>query len=162
MPAMRLPSTHPVPSTRRASFNSPSTSIRAQGPTTFFLIKPVNLASLDNPSVVIDKSPGAQSVPIGGAATFTIAVTNTGDVELRQTAIADPATLARARTAAQVRQPTNTKGTSVGFRLTPGESFSYTCTKTNVTSGFTNTATVTVTEQGNPVAHADNADVQMQ
>ena len=86
-------------------------------------------------------------------------VTNTGGTDLRQVSVADPATPDCALTAAQVRALNNQKGNPVGFRFKPGETFTYTCDATNVTAGFTNTATATGSLGTNQVTDSDNADV---
>src|SRR5262249_47067304 len=68
------------------------------------------------------------SVTSGSAASFTITVTNTGDVTLTNVTVADPLTGSCVKT--------------VGT-LTAGQSSTYTCSQSNVTSAFTNVATAT-------------------
>ena len=82
-----------------------------------------------HPEIQISKTPATQAVAAGGTATFTIAVTNSGDANLTGVTVSDPQTPDCNR--------------SIGA-LAAGASYaSYTCTRTNVTAGFTNTANVT-------------------
>ena len=80
------------------------------------------------PGIAISKTPDLQTVVSGGTATFTIEVTNTGDVDLTNVEISDPAVPACNATITV---------------LAPGESRTSTCSITGVIAGFTNTATVT-------------------
>ncbi len=98
------------------------------------------------PALAIAKTPDLQSVPLGGDATFTIEVTNTGDVDLTDVTIADPAAPACDTTIAS---------------LATGASTSYTCSLVGITADFTNTASVAATDPlGNPVdGGSDTADV---
>jgi uncharacterized repeat protein (TIGR01451 family) len=80
------------------------------------------------PAIAITKSPATQPVDSGGTANFTIVVTNTGTVTLINVTVTDPLSLGCVKT--------------IGT-LTPGQSFSYTCSQTGVTAAFTNVATAT-------------------
>ena len=104
-------------------------------------------ASVDaiDPSISISNTPDAQTVIYDGTATFTIEVTNTGDVDLVNVIVSDP----NAPNCA----------TSIAS-LAVGETVTYTCTLDNVTADLTNTATVTSTDPlGNAVTDSDGADV---
>ena len=68
-----------------------------------------------------------QSVSIGTPAGFSITVTNTGNITLDNVEVSDPASPAC----------DNMIGT-----LTPGQTFTYTCSSADVTADFTNTADV--------------------
>jgi uncharacterized repeat protein (TIGR01451 family) len=81
-----------------------------------------------HPAISIAKNPNSQTVTKGGTATFTITVTNTGDVTLTNVVVSD------------VLSPNCDR--NVGT-LTPGQSVTYTCTKPNVQSDFTNVAVAT-------------------
>jgi len=84
----------------------------------------------------------------GGTATFTIVVTNTGNVTLTNVAVADAMAPSCART-------------NLVSSLAPGVSTTpYTCTKTNVTADFVNTAVVTANKPGGgTVTDSDTAAV---
>ena len=90
-----------------------------------------------HPAIQISKTPATQAVAAGGTATFTIAVTNSGDVGLTGVAVTDPLTPGCDKTIGAL---------AAGASYPP-----YTCTLTNVTAGFTNVATVT----GHPPAGPD-------
>jgi uncharacterized repeat protein (TIGR01451 family) len=81
-----------------------------------------------HPAISIAKNPNSQTVTKGGTATFTITVTNTGDVTLTNVVVTD------------VLSPNCDR--NVGT-LNPGQSVTYTCTKQNVQSDFTNVAVAT-------------------
>ncbi len=98
-----------------------------------------------NPAIEIAKTPDSQTVVSGSTVTFTITVTNTGNVPLTNVTVTDPLAPDCARTFAS---------------LDPGESESYVCTVTNVTADFTNVATVTGTPPvGDDVTDSDPAEV---
>ncbi|MCX6029964.1 MAG: hypothetical protein NT169_11800 [Chloroflexi bacterium] len=99
-----------------------------------------------HPALVVTKTPDLQVVHNGDMITFTIAVTNTGDVTLSNVVVTDAA----APTC--VRSPLTTT-------LTVGASMSYTCAMT-ASSDFTNTATVVGTPpSGADVSASDTARV---
>jgi uncharacterized repeat protein (TIGR01451 family) len=82
-----------------------------------------------------------------GDAHFTIKVTNTGDVALHAVQVADPLS------------PGCNK--SLGA-IAPGKSKTYTCTRSTVTSNFTNVATATGTSPKGVKVHAtDTANVKV-
>ncbi len=102
-----------------------------------------------NPAISIVKSAidgtDEQAVPNGGTATWTIVVTNTGDVELTNVVVTDPL----------APNCVNDIGT-----LAIGASVSYTCTLDGVTEDFTNTAFVTGTPpDGGDVTDDDPSSV---
>ena len=94
-----------------------------------------------NPSLTIDKSPDIQTVTSGQTATFTITVSNDGNVTLTGVTVSDP------------EAPNCDR--DIG-NMAPGDSVTYTCTLANVTSPFTNVATAD-SDQTDPVS--DSADV---
>lgn len=96
------------------------------------------------PLILIEKTPDLQHVISGGVATFTIKVTNTGDTYLTNITVTDPLA-------------TNC-GANIPM-LAPTQSFSYNCTRNNVTADFTNVATVVGTpsdSQGTPLPDVPN------
>ncbi|MDY7077908.1 MAG: hypothetical protein SXV54_13415, partial [Chloroflexota bacterium] len=101
-----------------------------------------------SPTIEIAKTPDAQTVPSGSTVTFTIAITNTGDAILSDVTISD--SLAP------------NCGKAVGT-LTTGNGLTYTCTITDVTADFTNSATVTGTPPVGPdVSDTDTASVYVE
>ena len=98
-----------------------------------------------HPAITIDKSPDGQSVTSGSTVTFTIKVTNTGDVDLSNVTVSDPLT------------PSCDK---VIGTLLQGASTSYTCTTGALSASFTNIASVTGHPPVGPdVTASDNAPV---
>jgi uncharacterized repeat protein (TIGR01451 family) len=102
------------------------------------------VAPATHPAISIVKNPKSQTVTSGGTATFTITVTNTGDVSLTNVTVSDPLSPNCNRT--------------IGT-LAPGASSSYTCTRANVTSNFTNVAVASGTAGGTTVTAQDTAPV---
>jgi uncharacterized repeat protein (TIGR01451 family) len=80
-----------------------------------------------SPAISIDKQPAVQTVISGSTVTFTIAVTNTGDVPLTNVAVSD------------VLTPDCVASLGV---LDAGASVSYTCALAGITGDLTNTAMV--------------------
>jgi uncharacterized repeat protein (TIGR01451 family) len=98
-----------------------------------------------HPAIAIEKSPDGQSVTRGGTVTFTIKVTNSGDVDLSNVTVADPLTGSCAKTLGTLLQ---------------GASTSYTCTTDALSDSFTNLASVTGTPPVGPdVTASDTAPV---
>jgi uncharacterized repeat protein (TIGR01451 family) len=98
-----------------------------------------------HPAISIVKDPKTQSIGVGGTATFTIKVTNTGDVTLTDVTVNDPLSTGCNK--------------NLGT-LAVGQSKSYTCTKDNVTANFQNVATATgKPPTGARVSAKDNANV---
>jgi uncharacterized repeat protein (TIGR01451 family) len=105
---------------------------------------------VDAPAIGLSKTPATQTVAVGGTATFTLTAVNTGNADLDPVSISDPQFTT-------LTGPTGDDGDGI---LNPAESWDWTCTVTNVTAGFTNTATVTGTPPlGPPVTDNDSADV---
>ena len=102
------------------------------------------VAPATHPAITVVKNPKSQTVTVGHAATFTITVTNTGDVALTNVTVTD----------ALSPNCNRTIGT-----LAPGASASYTCTRANVTSSFTNVAVASGTAGGTTVTAQDTAPV---
>jgi uncharacterized repeat protein (TIGR01451 family) len=97
-----------------------------------------------HPAITIVKNPKSQTVTSGGTATFTITVTNTGDVALTNVAVSD----------ALSPNCNHTIGT-----LNPGQAVSYTCTRANVTASFNNVAVATGHAGATTVTAQDTAPV---
>jgi uncharacterized repeat protein (TIGR01451 family) len=96
------------------------------------------------PSIDIQKTPDTQTVFDGLTATFSITVTNTGNVDLTNVAVTDAAT------------PSCDKSWS---SLAAGASETYTCTTVALLASFTNTAVVTGTYETTTVTDQDSAAV---
>ena len=96
------------------------------------------------PAIQIEKTPDTQVVVEGGRATFTITVTNTGNVLLSTIVVTDP--LATECNKSEASLP-------VGGNIT------YTCSSDLLSAGFTNTATVTALGESIPVEDSDSATV---
>jgi len=110
------------------------------------------VVSVQAPSIDVQKTPDSQTIGAGGTATFTITVTNTGDVTLTNVFVTDAQAPGCARTAAEF--DALDPGT-----FDPGNVVSYSCTLTNVQAGFTNSATATGTAPGGNVSDTDTAVV---
>jgi uncharacterized repeat protein (TIGR01451 family) len=80
----------------------------------------------------------------GGKASFSVSITNTGNVPLTTVAVSDPLSPACVYSA-----------TSIAV----AEVLSYTCSSETLSSGFTNTATVTALWNTTPVEDSDTAAV---
>ncbi len=102
------------------------------------------VAPATHPAITIVKNPKSQTVTSGGTATFTITVTNTGDVALTNVTVSD----------ALSPNCNRTIGT-----LNPGQSTSYTCTRANVTASFNNVAIATGHAGPTTVTAQDTAPV---
>ena len=103
---------------------------------------------IPQPAINIVKSPATQNVISGGTANFTLTVTNTGNIALTGITVTD---------AQCTTGPTYTGGDTNGdSQLQLTETWIYTCSVTNVTADFTNTASVDTTEG---VTDSDTADV---
>jgi uncharacterized repeat protein (TIGR01451 family) len=105
------------------------------------------------PSIAILKEPKSQSVAQGGTASFTITVTNTGNVTLTDVTVSDPLAPNCNRTKTDLPALAS---------MAPGAKVSYTCTRPNVTANFDNTATATGTPPVGPnVTASDSAPVKI-
>ncbi len=109
--------------------------------------------TVDSPSVVVDKNDAdngddMQTVDAGGTASFTITVTNDGNVDLQNVVVSDPS-------APECDQ--------VIGNLAVGDDFSYTCSVSNVMGDFTNVANVSAEPVGggDPVTDEDTSEVEV-
>ena len=104
------------------------------------------------PGLAIDKTPATQEVVSGGTASFTLNVTNTGDVPLSNIVVTD---------AQCTTGPTLTGGdTNTDSKLDLTETWSYTCEIADVTANLTNIASATGEDaEGNKVSDSDAAEV---
>ncbi len=89
------------------------------------------------PAIAISKTPAIQTISSGSTANFTITVTNTGTTALSGVSVTDALAPGCAKT--------------IGA-MAVGANSTYTCSLINVTSGFTNVATVTGTASGSQVS----------
>jgi uncharacterized repeat protein (TIGR01451 family) len=125
---------------------SESTTVSSPPPAT-----PNSPATPNTPAISITKNPKSQTIQSGGAASFSITVTNTGNVTLTNVTVTD--SLAPACNASSSTIPALAS-------MAPGVSVSYNCALTNVTASFTNSATVTGTPPSGPnVTATDTAPV---
>ena len=106
---------------------------------------------VNTPLITVIKTPSIQAVVSGGTATFALTVTNPGSVPLNNIIVNDP----------QCSTLTGPVGdTNSDSILQTTETWTYTCTTTNVTVGFINNVTVSGTMAGGPpVSDSDNAQV---
>ncbi len=96
---------------------------------------------IEVPKIKIDKNDAdngddKQRIQKGGTAKFKIKVTNTGSVALRDVVVRD------AEAEDCHRGPIETQNIYPGNRFDPGESFTYTCSKSGVQNDFVNRALV--------------------
>jgi uncharacterized repeat protein (TIGR01451 family) len=103
------------------------------------------------PAISIAKGPKEQSVTSGSAASFTITVTNSGNVTLTNVRVTDAASPDCDRTSASLAALAS---------MAPGASVTYSCSQPNVTASFTNFAVATGTPPNGPdVTASDSAHV---
>src|SRR5204862_870514 len=100
----------------KATYNGSTTYEPSTGP-----CEP--LEAILHPAIAIEKSPDDKVVRDGDTVTFTIKVTNTGDVDLSNVTVTDPLTGSCAKTIGD---------------LAKGASTSYTCTTDALHASFTN------------------------
>lgn len=106
----------------------------------------VTVTPVPAPAIEVQKTPDTQSVVSGSTVTFTINVSNTGNVPLTGVSVSDPLA-------------PNCVRAYLGT-LEPGASITaYTCTVSNVTEGFTNVATASGTYGGASYSDLDDAVV---
>lgn len=109
---------------------------------------------VEEPAIRIEKTPDLQYITTGSDAVFNIVISNVGNVDLENVAVAD------ALTADCVRS-----GEWEGDTLPIGEDITYTCMAHGVTESFTNVAVVTGNAVGDPartVTDDDDAVVTIQ
>jgi uncharacterized repeat protein (TIGR01451 family) len=129
----------------QASYSGDANNFPAVSPCTSEVLTVNSPPTPQNPAITITKDPKTQTINTGGTATFTIKVTNTGNVTLTNVTVDDP----------QSTDCDHAIGT-----LAPGQSTSYTCTQANVQHGYHNVATAAGTPpSGSPVMATDGADV---
>jgi len=103
-----------------------------------------------NPGIVVGKTPKSQTVLIDSNVTFTVSLTNTGDVDLQNIIPDDPL--------CALTNPAGDFGTPGVLEV--DEIWTYDCQVNNVASDFINTATITATPPvGDDVVDSDTASV---
>lgn len=112
----------------------------------------VDTNSTNNPTPAIDvriqaEGPDTQEVTAGSTASFEVAVKNTGNVALTNVKVANSAELANC-------------DKDIG-NLVVGASSIYTCSKNNVTEGFTTTTTASGEYNGNSIKDSDGTTVKV-
>ncbi len=116
--------------------------------------EPLTVTPVPAPTIAIVKNPKAQTVAVGGTATFTITVTNAGNTVLTDVTVVDPLTPSCNRTKVEIPALAS---------MAPGASVTYSCTKTNVRASFDNVATAIGTPPSGPnVTASDTAPVKAQ
>jgi uncharacterized repeat protein (TIGR01451 family) len=114
--------------------------------------EPLTVTPVPAPTIAIVKNPKAQTVAVGGTATFTITVTNAGNTVLTDVTVSDPLTPSCNRTKAEIPALAS---------MAPGASVTYSCTKTNVRASFDNVGTAIGTPPSGPnVTASDTAPVK--
>jgi uncharacterized repeat protein (TIGR01451 family) len=109
--------------------------------------EPLTVTPVPAPAIAIIKNPKSQNVAIGGTATFSITVTNAGNVTLTDVTVTDPLSPNCNRTKADIPALAS---------MAPGASVTYTCTKTNVRASFNNVAVATGTPATGPAISAND------
>jgi len=116
--------------------------------------EPLTVTPVPAPAIAIVKNPKSQTVANGGTATFTITVTNAGNVTLTDVTVTDPLSPNCNRTKADIPALAS---------MAPGATVTYTCTRPNVRGNFDNVATATGTPPSGPnVTASDTAPVKVQ
>jgi uncharacterized repeat protein (TIGR01451 family) len=114
--------------------------------------EPLNVTPVAAPAIAIVKNPKSQTVAVGGTATFTITVTNSGNVTLTNVTVTDPLSPNCNRTKAQIPALAS---------MAPGAHVTYTCTRPNVRASFDNVATAIGSPPSGPnVTASDTAPVK--
>jgi uncharacterized repeat protein (TIGR01451 family) len=103
------------------------------------------------PAIAITKNPKSQTIASGATATWTIVVTNTGNVTLTNVHVVDPIAPDCVKTSAQIPALAS---------MAPGASVTYNCSLGNITANLTNVATDIGTPPSGPdVSATDSAQV---
>ena len=105
-----------------------------------------------NPSILIEKTPDLQYALVNGTATFTIKVTNTGNVPLANVSVTDALAPSCNRAAGTIPLLLPSPGTP--------NSFTYTCTVAVTAGENIDTATVANAPSGSPASTATGASSQ--
>ena len=106
-----------------------------------------------HPDIQITKNPKVQAILPGATATWTIVVTNSGDVPLHDVHVIDPKAPGCNRTKADIAALASMKS---------GASVTYTCSRPNVPAPFTNVATdIGTAPNGQKVTDTDRARVTL-
>ncbi len=124
---------------------------------------------LKTPSILINKddsTPGTidtdgndtQTISSGGSANFTITVTNNGQVGLNHVIITDTLSPSCNKNDIQTFPIIQSIG-NLDNIFDPAETFTYTCTDTNVTAGYTNSVNVDATSIINNIIHVNSTDI---
>jgi len=114
--------------------------------------EPLNVTPVAAPAIAIVKNPKSQTVAVGGTATFSITVTNSGNVMLTNVTVSDPLSPNCNRTKAQIPALAS---------MAPGATVTYTCTRPNVRASFDNVATAIGSPPSGPnVTASDTAPVK--
>ncbi|HEX2850154.1 MAG TPA: hypothetical protein VHN98_06365 [Acidimicrobiales bacterium] len=106
--------------------------------------------------LTVAKTPADQTIAKGSSAAFSITVTNAGEVPLTNVAVADAATDACAKASAGIVVAPSPAGT-----LGVGQSSTYSCTATDVQSGFTNVASASASDGTNTLTASSSAVVHV-
>ena len=125
--------------------------------------EPLTVTLQAAPSIAIVKNPKSQTTAVGGTATFSITVTNTGNVTLTDVHVVDPLSPNCNRTKAQIPALAS---------MAPGAAVTYSCTRPNMRctgsaapkscAVFTNVATAIGTPPVGPdVTATDSAPVKV-
>jgi uncharacterized repeat protein (TIGR01451 family) len=125
--------------------------------------EPLTVTPVPQPAIAIVKNPKSQTTAIGGTATFSITVTNTGNVTLTDVHVVDPLSPNCNRTKADIPALAS---------MIPGAAVTYTCTRPNMKCTgpgapfkcalFTNVATAIGTPPVGPdVTATDTAPVKV-
>ena len=114
--------------------------------------EPLTVTPAPAPGIAIVKNPKSQTVAVGGTTTFSITVTNTGNVTLTDVHVVDPLSPNCNRTKADIPALAS---------MAPGAAVTYSCTRPNVRAAFDNVATAIGTPPSGPdVTATDTAPVK--